>query len=476
MRVIPFGGVNEIGGNKFYVEARDEGLFIDFGISYATKREYFGGFIRPKKYAFLASLLRCGVIPAISDIYDDNLFDPLGLSKEILQSSIRLNTLGVIISHPHMDHYGHLSLLKDELPIFMGESTFKITLTRELTKSAKTVEDRVFLDRERKVERFRTGMSLNISSIRIIPIHVDHSVPGSYGFVIHTPEGSIAYSGDLRLHGPKSHFTHEFTERIQHEGAQTLMLEGTRIEESNDITEHDVFLRLVEIFQRAQHGLVVVLTGITDYDRFISIANAAMKCSRITAVPLRMAAMLEVFYELGMLPKELLPGAGNVVAYIERKGSGSLELDRNYDRWERNYVNQLREKGADPIFDVDLSRRQNRYVMVMNSPDDVFDLIFVKPSEGSVFVYSSSEPHNEEQEIDKQRVENWLRVLGMSSIQVHASGHAGRTELIDILRKTTPKKILPIHSEKPSLFNKLVQEAGIDCKVVEMSRCSELRL
>lgn len=474
MKLIPLGGINEIGGNKFYIEAREEGLLIDFGVSFTSRHEYFGGYLRPKKYAVLASLLRCGAVPAVANIYDSSLFDPLGLVEESLRSSLSLNALGVIVSHPHIDHYGHLSLVRDDLPVFIGESSLKIAQTREKTKSSRTVEERVFLDRKRVVSTFRTGMSINVGSIRIIPIHVDHSVPGSYGFIIHTVDGSLAYSGDLRLHGPKSHFTREFTEAVEREGIETMMLEGTRIDDDGDTTEHDVFLRLSEIFRRATHGLVVVLTGITDYDRFISIARAAMDNSRITAVSLRMAAMLEVFYELGMLPKELLPGAGNVVAYVERKGSGSIDIEKDYEKWERSYVNYLHEKGSEPILDVDLSRKQSRYVMVMNAPDDVLDLVFVKPIDGSIFVFSSSEPHNEEQEIDRQRVENWLRILGMRSMQVHASGHAGRSELIEILRSASPKKLIPIHSEKPSLFNTLVKDAGIDCRVVEPSRLSEL--
>lgn len=476
MRLIPLGGVNEIGGNKFYIEARGEGILIDFGVSFTARREYFGGYLRPKRYSVLASLLRCGAIPAVSNIYDTSLFDPLGLVEEKLRHSPALNVLGIVISHPHIDHYGHLSLIRNDLPIYIGESSLKIAETREKTKSARTVEERVFLDRDRRIETFRTGSTIIIGSIRIIPIHVDHSVPGSYGFVIHTSEGSIAYSGDLRLHGPKSQFTYEFTEAIQREGVDTLMLEGTRIDEKEDITEHDVYLRLVDTFREARHGLIVILTGITDYDRFISIARAAMENSRITAVSLRMAAMLEVFHEVGMLPNELLPGCGNVVAYVERKGSGSIDLEKDYDKWERSYIDQLRERRCEPIFDVDLSREQSRYVMVINAPDDVIDLVFVRPVEGSIFVYSSSEPHNEEQEIDRQRVENWLKILGMKSLQVHASGHAGRSELIEILRNASPKRLIPIHSEKPSLFDELIRDAGINCRLVQASLLNTLDL
>ena len=82
---------------------------------------------------------------------------------------------------------------------------------------------------QRKAHTFRTGDRLNIGSMEIEPIHVDHSIPGAYGFIIYTSEGTIVYSGDVRLHGSKPQMTQEFVEKIRKIRPITLIMEGTRI-------------------------------------------------------------------------------------------------------------------------------------------------------------------------------------------------------------------------------------------------------
>jgi mRNA degradation ribonuclease J1/J2 len=54
---------------------------------------------------------------------------------------------------------------------------------------------------KRKIETFTTGGKFKIGSLEVEPIHVDHSVPGVYGFIIYTSESPIVYPGDIRLHG-----------------------------------------------------------------------------------------------------------------------------------------------------------------------------------------------------------------------------------------------------------------------------------
>jgi mRNA degradation ribonuclease J1/J2 len=76
---------------------------------------------------------------------------------------------------------------------------------------------------------FRTGDKVKIGSIEIEPVHVDHSVPCAYGFVIHTSEGAIVYTGDFRLHGTKPEMTRDFV-RVAAESKPIAMLcEGTNM-------------------------------------------------------------------------------------------------------------------------------------------------------------------------------------------------------------------------------------------------------
>ncbi len=450
--------MGEVGGNKFYIEARGEGLFIDFGISYAYRRRYFGFFLRPKKFSLLATLIASGSIPLIRNLYDRELFDPTGLTSEVLHKAPELNVQGIVVSHPHTDHIGHVSLLRKDIPVYLGVGSYEIARTRELTKPAKTIEDKIFVDGDRLVHLFRTGSKVRIGSFEVVPIHVDHSVPGSYGLIVHSPEGSVAYSGDLRLHGPKSVFTEEFAETIASQGVDVVMLEGTRISEEDQTTEADVEKSLInKIVER--RGLVAVLTGLLDYDRFRSIVSASEAAGRTALVSPRMAMMLNTFRNLGVMPEDLLPGKGKVEVLVERKGSGLLDR-QDYHGWEREYLERLLDKGLPLLTDLDVAAYQNKYTVVLNSPDDVLDLLLMRPVEDSLFIYSTSEPHNEEQEIDRERIDNWLSILGMKSAQVHASGHACREELEHIIRMARPKRVIPIHTEAPGLFQPVLSRAA----------------
>ncbi|MEM3155550.1 MAG: hypothetical protein QW668_02790 [Nitrososphaerota archaeon] len=68
MRIQGFGGVGEIGGNKFYLEARGEGIFIDFGISYSDRRSIFGWFLMTKSFSLHASIITTGTVPRVENL------------------------------------------------------------------------------------------------------------------------------------------------------------------------------------------------------------------------------------------------------------------------------------------------------------------------------------------------------------------------------------------------------------------------
>jgi len=80
-----------------------------------------------------------------------------------------------------------------------------------------------------KLNTFRTGSKIRLGTIEVEPIHVDHSVPAAYGFLVYTSEGTLVYTGDLRAHGTKSEMTKDFVERAREGKADALLAEGTNL-------------------------------------------------------------------------------------------------------------------------------------------------------------------------------------------------------------------------------------------------------
>ncbi|TLY07052.1 MAG: hypothetical protein E6K85_09990 [Thaumarchaeota archaeon] len=81
----------------------------------------------------------------------------------------------------------------------------------------------------RKINEFRSGRRFRVGSLEIHPIHVDHSIPGAYGFIISTSAGAVVYTGDVRLHGARPEMTQEFMAEAKAVKPLALICEGTRI-------------------------------------------------------------------------------------------------------------------------------------------------------------------------------------------------------------------------------------------------------
>ena len=79
------------------------------------------------------------------------------------------------------------------------------------------------------------------------------------------------------------------------------------------------------------------------------------------------------------------------------------------------------------------------------------ELIDIKPS-GGLYVHSTSEPFNEEGEIDEERTRTWLAKYGLQKVHCHCSGHASGVELVNIVNTINPKIVVPIHTEVPELY------------------------
>ena len=140
------------------------------------------------------------------------------------------------------------------MPVFCGETAKAIIVARESSSVGQRAEYTIanLTSREgekifKKFHTFRSGDTLTIGSVRLEPIHVDHSVTGAYGFIIYTSNGVIAYTGDFRLHGPKAAMSMEFISRAKQAHPDVLITEATNIADAKIIGESEVEEKIREV-------------------------------------------------------------------------------------------------------------------------------------------------------------------------------------------------------------------------------------
>lgn len=247
-----FGGDGEIGGNKVLVADKKEKIFLDFGQSFKHLDDYYVQFsyLFPRGRFGLKDYFEFDLMPRLEGLYGEHFL------KDTDMKFAKPAYDAVFLSHAHYDHLAHARFLHPGIPIHLGEATERIVRSTEKTSSKAGTG---MLPAGAPVHKFRSGKKVDVGNISVTPIHVDHSVPGAYGFIVETSGGSIAYTGDLRQHGPRADMTEEFLKKA--EGVDSLIIEGTRVgpkEEQNRsyFSEQKVFEGSMEVAEKCDGALI----------------------------------------------------------------------------------------------------------------------------------------------------------------------------------------------------------------------------
>lgn len=419
-----YGGVNEIGGNKILLRDHDTNLLFDFGMSYSERRKFYAEpWLSPRDEV---GLMEFGILPRLDGLYR---FDTSPPSID-----------AVFISHAHGDHCAYISFLKREIPVYCGETAATIIQATAETRPRDFERDISGI----RLRTFHTGSKIRIGSVEVLPCHVDHSVPGAYGFVAHTSEATVAYSGDLRMHGAKSEMTKDFVDMAAKANTDVLMAEGTNIMGADVSSEREVGLKVNSVVAGTPK-LVLADFSYVDVDRFRTFHDVAKKNGRSLAISPRQAHVLAKLKREGKVPVPDIRSDGNVLIYRRSK--------KRYFEWEERILRGDNVREASDI------RKIQSDVVLVSSFYDLKELVDIRPESGSNFILSISEPFNEEQEIEFERVKNWLDHFGMPMYHIHCSGHIMPNELRWLIGQVKPKELYTIHTEHPELYSKFVSGA-----------------
>ncbi|MFH1786256.1 MAG: MBL fold metallo-hydrolase RNA specificity domain-containing protein [archaeon] len=141
---------------------------------------------------------------------------------------------------------------------------------------------------------------------------------------------------------------------------------------------------------------------------------------------------------------DIFDDGNNVKVYFKKKKSGNYD-EKDYYKWERPYLDQL-------VGSEEISGNQGKYVLYLTFYQFA-QLIDIRPEPGSDFIRSLSEPFSEE-DLEEPILHRWIEHFKLKFTQAHASGHIAAKELEEAIGKISPKKLIPIHTEHPEMFNK----------------------
>jgi ribonuclease J len=364
---------------------------------------------------------------------------------------------------------------------------------------------------------FNTASEGQIKGIKYKLIPVGHSVPGACSVLLTLPNGKrILYTGDVRFHGENEVSIEDYVQSIG-EPVDVLITEGTRNESDKVLTEKDIGKEITADI-RGSEGLVLINFGWKDLTRFHTIYEAAKKNKRNLVISPKLAYLL---YEAHCnFPTEYpdprtMP---NLKVYLKREGD-LLYSKVDYDKYKMGYLhfhgrNSAQEDrnlvrvaerlgiGGKPdnpknplpktcqqepysykelyelathhldhgIRAYQIRKDPKRYVLMFSYWDanELFDLIPPNGEHKTRYISASTEPFNEEMDIDETKMVNWLDLFNISYdyeikeeqktfVRRHVSGHASKTELKELIERINPKRIIPVHTTNPKLFEEMFQ-------------------
>ncbi|OGS44004.1 MAG: hypothetical protein A3K76_00850 [Euryarchaeota archaeon RBG_13_57_23] len=452
-----FGGANEIGGNKILLEDKGTRVFFDFGEPFGLKDKYFAEYLTPREPRFgLKDYFHFDMLPKIPGLYDVELLKHTDLkySPPAFQA--------IFISHMHFDHAMHLRFADRGIPVYLGESTCSIMNSWTETSMGRTDFG------EHEFRTFRTGSKIKVDSIEVEPIHVDHSTPGAYGFLIHTTDGCVVYTGDLRLHGPRGDMTEEFAERASREKPIAMLCEGTRVagnDPRENMSEEGVRDRAKKLVSGSKEMAIVSFYP-KDVDRMRTFRDVARATNRRFVVSAKVANLLEA---LKGDPRIKVPDPlqdPNMLVYVRKMASsrkakkdGRKPASPWKVKYEYKYAEELLDEDGDKwvkersgnIVNSSYVKKHQRELIFHTDFPQLTELIDIEPARGSLFIRSKSEPF-EEDDAQEEVLQNWISWFGLDFQQAHASGHASMDEIFQIVRQVSPKTLIPVHTQHPDMF------------------------
>ncbi|MDD5287549.1 MAG: ribonuclease J [Dehalococcoidales bacterium] len=401
LKIIPLGGLSEIGKNMMVMEYEDDIIIIDAGLMF------------PEEEMMGVDL----VIPDISYLLD---------KKEKIR--------GIIVTHGHEDHIGAMTYLLPQLNV----PVYSTKLTNGLI-SVKLKEHKGLTNADLRI--VPPGEKITLGKFRVEFFPVCHSIPDAVGFIISTPVGTLVHTGDFKLdYTPVSGKPTDLSRLAQvgSQGVLLLLSDSTYAELPGYTPSERVVGESLDRIMAEAPGRVLIATFSSLISRIQQVIDAADRYNRrVCVVGRNMTEIVRMALDLGYLK-----APGNILARIdELKG-----LPHN-----RIVFITTGTQGEPTSALVRIANRDHKQLHII--PGDTV-IISATPIPGNEAVVART--------IDNL-FKQGAQVLYNNIAQVHVHGHASQEELKLLMNIVKPKFFVPVHGEYRhlSLHSKLAQSVGI---------------
>ena len=399
LRIIPLGGLEQIGMNITAFEYEDSIVVVDCGLAF------------PEDDMLGIDL----VIPDVTYLKDN-------ISK----------VKGFVITHGHEDHIGALPYVLKEIniPIYTTKLTMGII-------ENKLKEHNLLRGTKRKVVRH--GQSINLGKFRIEFIKTNHSIQDASALAIYSPAGVVVHTGDFKVD-----YTPVFGDAIDlqrfaeigKKGVLALMSDSTNAERKGFTqSERTVGITFDHIFAEHQNTRLIIATFASNVDRVQQIINSAYKYGRKVVVEGRsMVNIISTASELG---------------YLNVPDNTLIEID------------QMKNYPPEKMVLITTGSQGETMAALSRMANSTHRKVSIVPSD--TIIFSSSPIPGNEKNISKIMNELALKGAQIVFEDTHVSGHACREELRLIYALTKPKYAIPVHGEYRHLMRhrELAIEMGI---------------
>lgn len=407
LKLVPLGGLGEIGLNMMVIQYEDQIIIVDAGLMF------------PEDYMLGVDF----VIPDMDYIRQN-----------------RSKVLGVILTHAHEDHIGAIPYLLKEvnsLPIYGTPFTLGVLCHK--------LEERDLLSNA-KLFKISATETLSIGPFSIEFIRVSHSVVDGVGLAIRTPVGLILHTGDFKI--TYTNIDGMMTDvnkfaQLGKEGVLVLLSDSTNVEhEGYTISDEKIGDTLEKITSKSKGRIIVALfaSSITRIQQIINIAKA--RGSKVVFNGKSIEVSVSIAKELGFL--QFTP---------------DLEID----------VDHVNDYKDDRIVIITTGSQGEPMSALARMSTGMHKQIRIK--EGDTVILSSKFIPGNEKAIAKiinNLYRRGANVIYEKISEIHGSGHAFREELKLMIQLTKPRYFIPIHGEYRHLIlhARLAEQMGIPRKNV----------